>query len=197
MGETLTSKGRNTRRHIVDVAVKLFRQDSFDNVTIAKICQTADVSNGSFFHYFKEKEDVLYAFVEDESDELVAMQVELDALDPRTALERVVAWQGDYYVRKGCDFLSHFHSHLIASRRTEAFKYAFVPIASKLIERGQREGVFREDVDADLAAGLLFSYMTSMITYGTWPSEGDGWSMKDLVMREYERFQEQVLQRPC
>lgn len=49
----------NTKNKIYNVAIKLMIEEGYDNITVSKICEKAKVSIGSFYHYFKAKEDVI------------------------------------------------------------------------------------------------------------------------------------------
>lgn len=60
-------KKRETRRRIADIATGLFMMRGFDNVTIADVARTADVSVNTVFNYFKTKEDLFF----DRQDEIV------------------------------------------------------------------------------------------------------------------------------
>ncbi|GII55222.1 TetR family transcriptional regulator [Planotetraspora thailandica] len=51
-------KKRETRQRIADVAMGLFLQRGFDNVTVAEVARTADVSVNTVFNYFPTKEDL-------------------------------------------------------------------------------------------------------------------------------------------
>lgn len=44
------------RTRILAAASELFDQGGFDSVSVAAVCRAADVSNGSFFHAFPNKE---------------------------------------------------------------------------------------------------------------------------------------------
>jgi len=46
------------REHLVRTAVKVFAQDGIGGASILKITQTAGVSNGTFYHYFSNKEEL-------------------------------------------------------------------------------------------------------------------------------------------
>lgn len=48
-----------TRRKIMDAAERLISERGFDNVTVDEITAEAGVSKGSFYTYFKRKEDVV------------------------------------------------------------------------------------------------------------------------------------------
>ncbi|MEQ4718394.1 helix-turn-helix domain-containing protein [Nonomuraea sp. B19D2] len=51
-------KKRETRQRIADIAMGLFMAKGFDNVTVAEIARTADVSVNTVFNYFGTKEDL-------------------------------------------------------------------------------------------------------------------------------------------
>ncbi len=54
----------DTRQHILDTAATLFHTQSFSDVGIATICKQADVSKGSFFHFFPSKQALGVAVLE-------------------------------------------------------------------------------------------------------------------------------------
>ncbi|MEO3867833.1 TetR/AcrR family transcriptional regulator [Nonomuraea sp. B12E4] len=51
-------KKRETRQRIADIAMGLFMAKGFDNVTVAEVARTADVSVNTVFNYFSTKEDL-------------------------------------------------------------------------------------------------------------------------------------------
>ncbi|GAA3508027.1 AcrR family transcriptional regulator [Streptosporangium album] len=62
-------KKRETRLRISDIATGLFLARGFDNVTVAEVARTADVSVNTVFNYFATKEDLLFDR-QDEVEEL-------------------------------------------------------------------------------------------------------------------------------
>ncbi|WP_125709301.1 TetR/AcrR family transcriptional regulator [Companilactobacillus zhongbaensis] len=46
------------RQSIMDAAIQLFKNQSFSNITMKKIADTAGISKGTIFHYFQTKEDL-------------------------------------------------------------------------------------------------------------------------------------------
>ncbi|MEV0235903.1 helix-turn-helix domain-containing protein [Nonomuraea sp. NPDC050786] len=52
-------KKRQTRQRISDVAVGLFVERGFDNVTIAEVAEAAEVSVNTVYNYFAAKEDLV------------------------------------------------------------------------------------------------------------------------------------------
>jgi len=54
----LVCKSMSSRQRILETALKLFNQEGYSQVSINKIRAVAQVSNGSFFHAFKTKEEL-------------------------------------------------------------------------------------------------------------------------------------------
>jgi AcrR family transcriptional regulator len=56
-------KGRETRQKIMDAALDLLKTSSYKDLSVSEIASQADLSNASFYVYFKDVEEVLYACV--------------------------------------------------------------------------------------------------------------------------------------
>lgn len=54
-------KRRKARAMIVSAAFQLFAEHGFDNVTVAEIAERAEVGRTTFFRYFGDKQQVLFA----------------------------------------------------------------------------------------------------------------------------------------
>jgi AcrR family transcriptional regulator len=58
----LTPKAEQTRRAILDAAMRLFRRDGYDRTTMRAIAGEAGVSSGNAYYYFGSKEHLVQAF---------------------------------------------------------------------------------------------------------------------------------------
>ncbi len=58
-GKVRQARAAETRKRIVAAAKKLITENGFENVSIEDIAKEAEVSTGSFYTYFKKKEDVV------------------------------------------------------------------------------------------------------------------------------------------
>ncbi|MCK4315317.1 MAG: helix-turn-helix transcriptional regulator [Anaerolineae bacterium] len=54
-------KKRETRRRLMETALRLFREHGYDATTVEEITEAADVAKGTFFNYFETKEAILPA----------------------------------------------------------------------------------------------------------------------------------------
>lgn len=58
-GKVRQARAAETRKRIVAAAKKMITENGFENVSIEEIAKEAEVSTGSFYTYFKKKEDVI------------------------------------------------------------------------------------------------------------------------------------------
>ena len=60
-----TDEPLELRQKIIDATIKILSSEGADALTIRRVCREADVSNGTFYHYFRNKDDLLMYFVKD------------------------------------------------------------------------------------------------------------------------------------
>jgi TetR/AcrR family transcriptional regulator, transcriptional repressor for nem operon len=96
----------NVRMRLIQAAVNLAYQHGFGNTSLADIAKEAKVPPGNLYYYFKTKEEIAGAIVEQRLSELLAMQQELGKIeDPRERLcSLVLMWlkNQDVVVKYGC-----------------------------------------------------------------------------------------------
>jgi AcrR family transcriptional regulator len=71
-------KKQKTRWSIQEQALRLFREQGYDQTTVDQIAAAAEISPSTFFRYFKTKEDVV---IEDEYDPLLEKYFEEEPVD--------------------------------------------------------------------------------------------------------------------
>jgi len=64
-------KKLQTRRHIFEVARRLFDERGFESVTVAEVARAADVSEVTVFNYFPTKEDLFYGGMQFFEEQLI------------------------------------------------------------------------------------------------------------------------------
>ena len=68
---------KDTRTLLLHVATNLFYQKGYPDTTIREIGQKANISNSIIYHYFKNKEDMLFEIVQVSSRDLINALVEI------------------------------------------------------------------------------------------------------------------------
>ena len=59
-------KSRETKEKIFKAAKRIWQKGGYEELSIKNICEEAGVSNGSFYHHFKTKDDLLSYYIEDQ-----------------------------------------------------------------------------------------------------------------------------------
>ncbi|SDL47650.1 DNA-binding transcriptional regulator, AcrR family [Nonomuraea maritima] len=94
------------RRRLMSAAARTVHRQGVERTTIADIARAADVPVGNVYYYFKTKDDLVAAALDEHRQQLELITGELDDLpDPRERLKRLVeGWvaQRDMAVRHGC-----------------------------------------------------------------------------------------------
>lgn len=60
-----TGKGEQTRQHIYQTALRLFRERGFDASTMQQVAEQANVAKSAAYYYFPSKEAIIQAYYED------------------------------------------------------------------------------------------------------------------------------------
>lgn len=76
-------KSRETKEKIFKAAKRILQKKGYEELSIKNICEEAGVSNGSFYHHFKTKDDLLSYYIEDQP------KIDPDLLETPDSIEGV------------------------------------------------------------------------------------------------------------
>lgn len=157
----------DTKQHILDCGYTLIAQQGFSHVGLSQILAAADVPKGSFYHYFKSKEQFGEALVNAYFDNYLTQLTELLSHQQTNAYARLMHYwklwldtQSDVYCTdKRCLVvkLSAEVSDLSELMR-KAFLKGTKAVIQKIalcIEEGKTDGSIRV-MDAELTAETLY-----------------------------------------
>lgn len=151
------------RRRIIDAAVQVFADKGFFGARVSEIADAAGVADGTIYLYFKSKDDLLISLFE-EKMELIIQQLEQrledHVGDPEAKIRRyivehlrLVADQPNLMqvltveLRQSARFIKEYHP--------KAFR-TYLELLQGIVEEGQRQGVFRKDLDPLVFRRALF-----------------------------------------
>jgi AcrR family transcriptional regulator len=168
MSETGTWRSGSLRRQeIFRIAADIFYQKGYAETSTKDIAEAAGILKGSLYAHISSKEDILYAIIEDvhrmfESNVVDCEEFDTDPLDRlrsflsghmRVALSELKYHQ--IYIRDWRS-LSADRRHDIRSKRGEYERYL-----AGLIEKAQKAGQVRADLDSRLLALSILSALNS------------------------------------
>ena len=141
---------RNTKGRIIAAAWKLFYEQGFEETTIEDIVYESETSKGSFYHYFKGKDELMgtLANVFDEKYEqlMVEMDPGLDAMEKLIYVNHELFSMIDGGV--SMDLLSRLLSTQLLARGEKHLmdrSRTYFKVLRQIISEGQRRGELRTD----------------------------------------------------
>ena len=158
------------RDAILRAAIDVFAERGFFNAQVADVARAAGVAAGTVYLYFKSKDDLLVSIFERSMREGLASgrAAVADLDDPR---ERLLRLARGHLARLGSDrnLAIVFQVELRQStkfmeRLSATLLRDYLGLIRGAIADGQREGLFRADVKATVAAKMLFGALDEMAT---------------------------------
>lgn len=145
-------KSRETKEKIFRAAKRILQKKGYEELSIKNICEEAGVSNGSFYHHFKTKDDLLSYYIEDQPT------INPDLLEtpesPEGVKNGIIQVYLNYvkYCRElGVEFMSGYYDTknqaLNSDIRTER-PYPIVTVQT-YVEKAVAAGVVSVNVDID------------------------------------------------
>ena len=151
-------KSRETKARIFNAAKQILQEQGYEALSIKNICEAAGVSNGSFYHHFKTKDDLLSYYIEEQpSINPDYLDLPGNAEEAKTAIIRVYLNYVHYCRELGVAFMSNYYTpknqSLNPLTRTER-PYPIVTVHDYL-KRAMAAGVITlplplEDVTSDI-----------------------------------------------
>lgn len=104
-------KSRETKARIFRAAKHILQQKGYEELSIKNICEEAGVSNGSFYHHFKTKDDLLSYYIEEQpSIDPDYLDLPADAEDAKNAIILVYLNYVHYCQELGVAFMSNYYT---------------------------------------------------------------------------------------
>jgi len=156
------------RRQILDAAVRVFARSGYHSCRVGDITEEAGVAHGLLYHYFKSKDEVLEAVFRDAWGDVLEAFRGIEASDekPREQLGHVAAillrsWRRDPDLVRV--LVREIGRSPQVQTKVDELGQAFTTI-ERIVARGQRDGVFRTDLDARLLSWIFYGGIEEILT---------------------------------
>jgi AcrR family transcriptional regulator len=166
-------KSARTRARLMDAAVGVFARDGFESASVNEIARAAEVANGTFYVYFRDKDEIA-AEVAFRIAQQVALRLDEAMVEVEDAVERVSlatrrfvelavaepSW--GWALVRAVGFLPDLRRQVVAYLRAD-------------LERGVRQGDFTVEVDdllCDVFAAMLTAALMARLRGDSGPEAG-------------------------
>jgi AcrR family transcriptional regulator len=159
--EPRSAKGRRTRARLLEAGKTVFERDGFLQARISDIAAEAQVSHGSFYHYFDSKETLFREIAEEVEVRLVSMDDIAHHSEGNSPIERIraanrsylAAYKREARIMRVIEEVSRYNEDVRAVR-TKRDDYLAARLESA-IARLQAEGLADKRIDRRYAATAL------------------------------------------
>ncbi|MGZ4185903.1 MAG: TetR/AcrR family transcriptional regulator [Solirubrobacteraceae bacterium] len=165
----VSARGARTRDALVKAAREVFERDGFLDARITDVSATAGVAAGSFYTYFKSKEDVFAAVMDEVNEEMLhpRLRAFADRDDPVSVIEAtnrsyLAAYRRNAKLMALMEQVAQIDDDFRRMRLRRV--RAFTDRNAQAIEELQQRGLADPDLDAQTAAQAL-SAMVSRMAY--------------------------------
>lgn len=191
----IIKKPAERRAEIIGTARDLFLTKDYDKTTMQDFMNHLGIAKGTIYHYFKSKEELLEAVVEDIVNQHIE---EMNILIQKTsgnALQKIQALIEAGNKIAAPSVLEKLHergNEAMHTRLLVATLMKQAPIYAKLIQQGCEERLFQTNFPLECAEFIL-SAIQFLTDLGISP-----WTEEDLIRRTraFPKLIEQLLQAP-
>ena len=159
------------RRQILDAAIRVFATRGFHACRVSDVADEAGVAYGLVYHYFQSKEEILNTLFSER------WQIMLDAIAEIDKQEEIPARDKLYLV---ASFIIDSYRHepdlmkviiVEVTRAANSFGRAHLEkireaysMIGQIVERAQRDGVFKADISPDFAALMFYGAIEQLLS---------------------------------
>lgn len=155
-------KAAQRREQLMEVATKLFAKNGYEATTTAAIAAMAGITEPILYRHFKSKQELFVAIVKSMSDRTMRYWRELieGVNDPAEQIRRIATAMPQHMDTLD-DAYHVLHGALATSRDRKVqtvMREHYTQIEKffcKVVQDGQKSGVFRKDMQAKMAAWQL------------------------------------------
>ena len=134
---------KNRKQELINLAYNLFIEEGYDNVSIDEIIAKAKIAKGTFYYYFKSKEEILDQVVDDMvKREIVATEKIVDESVP--VEKKLISTIASLVNKdnKTIEALSSDNNLKMCAKFSEQIVVDAIPLLKKVVTEGNKKAVF-------------------------------------------------------
>lgn len=178
-------KQKQSRRRIelLEAAIPLISQRPFEEISVAEICRALGISVGSFYHYFKKKDDLLVGLLWIIDEDLAENTFPL--LKRENEIENLKLFAHGWAVHVESHGIER--SRLISSINPDSAELSekdrpAIRMLRALIAAGQSRGQITADFDADTLTGLFLTTLRGITL--DWSRRAGSYALTERMDRD-------------
>lgn len=170
-------KSLNKHVKIINAATKVFAKKGFFNARISDIAKEAKVADGTIYLYFNNKFDILISVFDEEITNMISQINKLldQEQDPKEMLtifitKHLTMMKKNRNLAEVIQIELRQSNKIIKNYRNNAF-IEYLDIIESIIRLGQDKGIYRSDIDPDIAKRVVFGALDEAARTWSTPSQ--------------------------
>jgi len=177
----MVKKSGERKADIVKAARQLFKTKEYEKTTMQDVMDILGIAKGTIYHYFKSKEDLFEAVIEDIAEQNIKQMATIIKEAKGNALQKMkLLTKTGSTASDNKNILDHLHkpgNSAMHSRLLAAIVIKQAPLYADVIQQGCSEGVFKTETPLECAEFIL-SAVQFLTDIGIYP-----WTQEDLRRR--------------
>lgn len=163
------------KNEIIKAAAVLFSEKGYEACSVNDILNAVGIAKGTFYYYFKSKEDVLDAAVMQMSEQILAQVREAAGRKELSPIERIIRVllaarvadpAGEVFIQE-----MHKSSNALLHQKTLVFTLRMLtPVLAEIVEEGNTAGIFH-CAYPEQSTQILLSATLTLLDDGIFPLE--------------------------
>ena len=188
-------QAERTVEAILQAALDLSRERSFDRVSVREICKAAGITTGAFYHHFKSKEELLlrgFAPLDSYMQRAVAQHMQEP---PAQRLGTILSIYAHFIETQGWELVSRYYQRRLVSAEVppmDPSRFTYQAMLECLCQ-AQQEGLIQGDYTSEWLADFFFRHFRGIVidwvihrgSYSLWPKlEQDYYLFRQILQSE-------------
>lgn len=161
------TKENKSKQKIINIATKMFAEKGVDKVSVRDILREINGASGMFYYYFKSKEDLYKATVQQFIDKTISKKRQIIFDDDLSLREKL------YFIYKAVikDYEQFIRNYILKDEFNFNKESYFLPIFYKMLETLSldlkvmfNKAIDNNEINLDMSVDIFVDFMT----YGIW-----------------------------
>ncbi|MFC6463521.1 TetR/AcrR family transcriptional regulator [Marinilactibacillus sp. GCM10026970] len=166
MSRPVGTNSEDTKKYIQEIATKIFGYKGYTATSMADIKNETNLSKGTIYYHFKNKED-LYLYCLIQSSNNYVKKWKIISKNDSSAVDKLYSWGKLNSMESQQPLTKTISEYLVSVHKddTSTFISIFKPeldIIRNIIEEGIASGEFKIDLDVESTTFILFNLISSL-----------------------------------
>ncbi len=186
-------QAQQTKNRILQIAIKMISDSSFDDVTINQICAGANVTKGAFYHHFNSKSDIVVEIYKQNIMDVTSLDI--NDYEASTSLGKIQESVSEYLLsihNGGRELAKQIFIHEVMTDRKFYVSENFLiyDFLKSLVDEGQTLGEIRRDIDSSTISKLIIKVARGLLY--DWCINKGSYSFTECVHNDMKLFLDSI-----